>query len=175
VTIRTGFVVMSITVTTLSGRELNQDLARAKKAAGGGNAVQLSLNGITARGVALLFEVMALLPPGWETGPRHGALPTVALLPGIGGRLIYGGTADDLWTMEGPDGAQQCRDLPQQGSYSALVSASDAMVWVALPQRASQPSALVSFKSALKMGWYGFKLLRRVFSERTRHWAARLI
>jgi ATP-binding cassette subfamily C protein LapB len=92
--------------------------------------------------IELLFEAMGLQPARWESQPRHAALPMVAVLPGIGCRLIYGRTADGLWMTEGPDGTGQCRDLPEDGSYSAVLSP---------PEKTCQPTALAMFKSALKV------------------------
>lgn len=94
------------------------------------------------RGVALLIDAMGLQAAAWEPSPHHDALPMVALLPGGGCRLIYGRTTDGQWMVEGPQGTEQCHDLPEDGRYSAVQSP---------PERGLRPTALAMFQSALKV------------------------
>lgn len=93
-------------------------------------------------GIALLFDAMGLQAAIWESAPRHDALPMAAVLPGLGYRLIYGRSAGGLWMIEGPQGTEQCRYLPEDGVYSAVQ---------APPERSGQPTALAMFKSALQV------------------------
>ena len=49
-----------------------------------------------------LFESMGLDAPEWRAAPARDALPMVALLPGIGCRIIYARTPEGPWLMETP-------------------------------------------------------------------------
>lgn len=98
-----------------------------------------------ARGLELLFEAMGLRPAPWESAPRHGRLPMVALQPGRGCRVIYGRTEDGLWLIEVPGGTEQCRDLPEGGRYSAIL---------AMPEKtdkSTKQTVPARFRSALKV------------------------
>ena len=67
-----------------------------------------------------LFESMGLDAPEWRAAPARDALPMVALLPGIGCRLIYARTPEGHWLMESPSGSQQLYHLPEGGLYAAI-------------------------------------------------------
>lgn len=89
-----------------------------------------------------LFESMGLNAPEWHESPLRDALPMVALLPGLGCRIVYARTAEGHWLMEGPSGSQQFSHLPEGGLYSAIVAP------VPLEESA-QGSALAMFKAVL--------------------------
>ncbi|TXG95481.1 MAG: ATP-binding cassette domain-containing protein [Rhodocyclaceae bacterium] len=67
-----------------------------------------------------LFESMGLDAPEWRAAPARDALPMVALLPGIGCRIIYARTPEGHWLMESPSGSQQLYHLPEGGLYAAI-------------------------------------------------------
>lgn len=67
-----------------------------------------------------LFESMGLNTPEWCTLPVREALPMVALLPGVGLRIIYARTPEGHWLMEGPSGSQNLYQLPDGGLYSSI-------------------------------------------------------
>lgn len=109
---------------------------------GGLSPAALGPFGDSEYGIELLFDTMDLRPARWELQPRHAALPMVALLPGIGCRLIYGRTVDGAWQMEGPNGKKQYNNLPEGGKYAAVM---------AIPVQSDHLTALAMFGSALKV------------------------
>lgn len=87
------------------------------------------------------FESMGLVAPEWHDCPTRDALPMVALLPGVGCRIIYARTPEGRWLMEGPTGSQELYHLPEGGLYAAIATP--------LGQREEGAGALAMFKSAL--------------------------
>ena len=87
------------------------------------------------------FESMRLSAPEWRIVPARDALPMVALLPGIGCRIIYARTPEGHWLMESPSGSQQLYHLPEGGRYAAIGA----------PARPNEDasSAATMFRSAL--------------------------
>ncbi len=67
-----------------------------------------------------LFDVMGLDPLVWCEAPARDALPMVALLPGIGCRIVYARTPEGHWLMESPSGSQQLYHLPDGGRYASI-------------------------------------------------------
>lgn len=88
-----------------------------------------------------LFESMGLDAPEWRAAPTRDALPMVALLPGIGCRIIYARTPEGHWLMESPSGSQELYHLPDGGLYSAIATSQLL--------RQEKESALAMFKSVL--------------------------
>ena len=68
------------------------------------------------------YESMGLHAPEWRKAPTRDALPMVALLPGVGCRILYACTPEGHWLMEGPSGSQQLYHLPEGGIYSAIAA-----------------------------------------------------
>lgn len=69
---------------------------------------------------APLFELLGLDVPYWQAEPSQQQLPMVALLPGIGCRIVYGRAPEGLWLLEGPDGSERVHQLPEGGRYAAI-------------------------------------------------------
>lgn len=72
--------------------------------------------------VISLFEMMDLDLPAWQEEPAMELLPMVALLPGIGCRVVYGRTPDGCWLFEGPAGSERIRHLPVDGNFTVAAS-----------------------------------------------------
>jgi len=70
--------------------------------------------------LATLFDSMGLNALEWQFAPAQDALPMIALIPGIGCRMIYAKTPEGHWLMEGPSGSQQLYQLPHGGEYAAI-------------------------------------------------------
>ncbi|MBU1237301.1 MAG: peptidase domain-containing ABC transporter [Gammaproteobacteria bacterium] len=70
--------------------------------------------------VATLFRSIGLDAPEWRSAPTQDALPMVALIPGIGCRVIYARTPEGHWLMECPNGSQQLFQVPLGGQYAAM-------------------------------------------------------
>jgi ATP-binding cassette subfamily C protein LapB len=91
--------------------------------------------------VAALFRQVGLDAPQWQPAPAQGALPMVALIPGLGCGVVYARTAAGHWLMEGPAGSQQLYQLPQGGRYAAIAAPAEVAH--------TAPTALAMFRSAL--------------------------
>lgn len=88
-----------------------------------------------------LFDFMGLNAPEWRDGVVREALPMVALIPGIGCRVIYARTTEGRWLMEGPTGSHEICMLPEGGVYASIVAPSAS--------RRSAFTALSMFREAL--------------------------
>lgn len=88
------------------------------------------------------YESMGLHAPEWRKAPTRDALPMVALLPGVGCRILYACTPEGHWLMEGPSGSQQLYHLPEGGIYSAIAAPAAA-------ESEFASGALAMFKLAL--------------------------
>ncbi|MBV5317868.1 MAG: ATP-binding cassette domain-containing protein [Desulfobulbaceae bacterium] len=91
--------------------------------------------------VEQLFEMLELGEPEWVEEPSSDALPMLALLPGIGGRLVYGRTDQGHWLLEGPAGSHRIVHVPPGSLFASIprpTHSTDA-----------HPGALSVFKEAL--------------------------
>jgi ATP-binding cassette subfamily C protein LapB len=91
--------------------------------------------------IRILFQIIGLETPAWQAAPAQDALPMVALIPGIGCRVIYARTPDGHWLMESPAGSQQLYQLPEGSQYAAIAASTRSA--------GHAPTALAMFKSAL--------------------------
>lgn len=89
-----------------------------------------------------LFLAMGLSTPEWRQTPARELLPMVALLPGVGCRILYARTPEGRWLMEGPKGSQQLYQLPEGGLYSAIATPRQE-------ERETATGALALFKTTL--------------------------
>ncbi|RKT63130.1 ATP-binding cassette subfamily C protein LapB [Azonexus fungiphilus] len=87
------------------------------------------------------FGRLALEAPKWREAPAGDVLPMLALLPGVGCRLIFARTPEGHWLIEGPSGTQQLSHFPQGSLYAPIVA----------PRKPSEDSgsAFAMFKAAL--------------------------
>lgn len=88
-----------------------------------------------------LFELMCLNVPEWREAPLRDELPMVALIPGVGCRIIYARTPDGHWLMESATGSQELYQLPVGGGYAAIVGP--------MAPRKDAFTALAMFREAL--------------------------
>lgn len=91
--------------------------------------------------LAAVFRAVGLDAPEWVEAPVRDALPMVAILPGIGCRILYARTPDGHWLMEGPDGSQQLYLLPEGGRYAGIGAPAS--------REGGKATALALFKEAL--------------------------
>jgi ATP-binding cassette subfamily C protein LapB len=91
--------------------------------------------------IQTLFQIIGLELPAWQAAPAQDALPMVAVIPGIGCRVIYARTPDGHWLMESPAGSQQLYQLPEGSQYAAIAASTKSA--------GQAPTALAMFKSAL--------------------------
>lgn len=88
-----------------------------------------------------LFALLELGEADWRAKPSSDALPMIALLPGIGCRLVYGRTEQGHWLLEGPEGSHRVVHIPPGAWFTPIP----------LPVHATNaaPGALSLFKEAL--------------------------
>lgn len=110
---------------------------QALKLAGGAEAHKPLLRALHA-----LWQAIGLDTAEWRAAPARDALPMVALLPGVGCRILYAHTPQGHWLMEGPKGSEQLHQLPEHGLYAAISAPQPAT-------DASAAGALGMFKAAL--------------------------
>jgi ATP-binding cassette subfamily C protein LapB len=91
--------------------------------------------------IQTLFRAIGLATTAWQAAPAQDALPMVALIPGIGCRVIFARTPDGHWLMESPAGSQQLYQLPEGSQYAAIAASTKGT--------GQAPTALAMFKSAL--------------------------
>lgn len=69
-----------------------------------------------------LFDALGLDAPEWREAPARDALPMLALIPGVGCRIVYARTPEGNWLVEGSTGSQEFYHLPDGGLYAAIVA-----------------------------------------------------
>lgn len=74
------------------------------------------------RALQALWQAMGLDELEWRAAPTRDALPMIALLPGVGCRILYAHTPQGHWLMEGPEGSEQLHQLPERGLYGAIAA-----------------------------------------------------
>lgn len=87
-----------------------------------------------------LFAHIGVDAPIWLDSPKQDALPMVALIPGIGCRVLYAKTHDGHWLMEGPGGSTRLHQLPLDGQYAAIMADDETT---------ETPTAILMFKNIL--------------------------
>jgi ATP-binding cassette subfamily C protein LapB len=88
-----------------------------------------------------LLAHLGLAEPDWVSEPSSDALPMLALVPGIGCRLVYGKTDQGEWLLEGAEGSRHVVYFPE-GSCFAPVSPP-------VDKKSEAPTAFAVFKEAL--------------------------
>lgn len=67
-----------------------------------------------------LLAMLELDEPEWVAEPSSDALPMLALLPGIGCRLVYGRTEQGHWLLEGPAGSHRIVHIPPGALFAQI-------------------------------------------------------
>lgn len=79
--------------------------------------------GMHADDRGVVDELLALLKVreyAWTAEPAVQELPMVAILPGIGCRIVHGRTDEGRWLLEGPGGSHQVAAFPDGAGFAPL-------------------------------------------------------
>jgi len=88
-----------------------------------------------------LLNQLGMAEPEWVREPSSDALPMIALLPGIGCRLVYGRTDQGDWLLEGSEGGQRIVHIPEESLFTTVSPPAG--------EKTEAPSAFAVFKEAL--------------------------
>jgi len=91
--------------------------------------------------VEQLLEMLEIGVPEWVKEPSSDTLPMIALLPGVGCRLVYGRTDQGSWLLEGPEDSQQIVHIPPGAWFATIPHSGHAT--------GEAPNAFGVFKEAL--------------------------
>ena len=72
-----------------------------------------------------LFEAFGAGVPVWHSVPVPSALPLIALLPGVGCRIVCAVTDQGRWLVEGTEGTSYLDSFPAKSRYAQLPSSAD--------------------------------------------------
>lgn len=102
---------LPVPITPMQIESMQSQLAQA--VAEGGEINQRSL-------VEQLLALLEVHEYAWVDAPSVNSLPMIALLPGIGCRVVYGRTEEGQWLLEGSTGCHEASLIPEGSMFIPL-------------------------------------------------------
>jgi ATP-binding cassette subfamily C protein LapB len=94
------------------GDELRQRLTAALSGDSSGEGMQ--------RAYEILCTAIGFERPTWQSQPTEHGFPSLALIPAMGPRWIYGRGKQGTWLVEGPGGRERIAQWPQKSRFTPL-------------------------------------------------------